>query len=61
MKKCEEATRFEEHNRELGRHIVQEIDTTAAAWKQVEDEAAATCEPGEVHNEATAAVNRREE
>ena len=38
--------------------IVQKIDTTAAACKQVEDETAATSEHAEGHNEATAAADK---
>ena len=56
--KCEETTRLEERYRELERQIVQKIDTTAAACKQVEDEAAATNEHAEGHNEATAAADK---
>ena len=34
-------------------------ETTAAACKQVKDEAAATCEHAEGHNEATAVAGKR--
>ena len=59
--KYEEATRFEERYRALGRNIVQKFDSAAAACKQVEDEAAATNEHPEGHNKVTAAADKRDE